>query len=74
MFLSLIRNPEGAKPAQLCGFIYLWRLGAGEVARPAERLEDVLSLAFSFQLSAVSFINQNNGLYYPSKSIVTAPI
>jgi hypothetical protein len=46
MFLSLIRNPKGAKPAQLCGFIFLSRLGDGKAARQVERLEDVPSIVF----------------------------
>ena len=46
MFLSLIRNPKGAWQAQLCGFIYLSRLKAGEVARQVERLENILSIIF----------------------------
>jgi hypothetical protein len=43
--------------------------------RPSLQKYLILSmLAASYQRSAVSFINQNNWLYYPSKSIVIAPI
>jgi hypothetical protein len=41
-------------------------------AFPLERV--VLSQAFSYQLSAVSFMKYKNWLYYSSKSIVIDPI
>jgi hypothetical protein len=48
----------------------------GEASRfPAFPLDGVaLGLAFSYQLSAVSFMYHHNWLYYSSKSIVIDPI
>jgi len=37
-------------------------------------VKQIIKKAFSYQLSAVSFINHNNYLFYSSKSIAIAPI